>query len=124
MGGQALSVSIATPKTDVPNWCAETGIDESIILSREVTISGTLKFKKHDVQRFYNLINNVETQLSFVHGRRTAGNWVPGTVVSVFCPTCSITSNTIADQDGYVVEQFEATAFVGDDLEDVYINFL
>ena len=124
VGGQALTVSIATPKTDVPNWCAETGIDESIILSREVTISGTLKFKKHDVQRFYNLINNVETQLSFVHGRRTAGNWVPGTVVSVFCPTCSITSNTIADQDGYVVEQFEATAFVGDDLEDVYINFL
>lgn len=125
VGGQALTVSIATPKTDVPNWCAETGIDESIILSREVTISGTLKFKKHDVQRFYNLINNVETQLTFVHGRRTAGNWVPGTVVSVFCPSVSITSNTIADQDGYVVEQFEATAFVGDEgLEDVYINFL
>lgn len=123
LGGQSLSISIATPKTDVPNWCAETGIDESIILSREVTVSGTLKFKKNDVQRFYNLINNVETQLSFVHGRKSAGNWVPGTVVSVFCPTCSITSNTIADQDGYVVEQFEATAFVGDLLEDVYINF-
>lgn len=123
VGGQALSISIATPKTDVPNWCAETGIDESIILSREVTVSGTLKFKKNDVQRFYNLINNVETQLSFVHGRKSAGNWVPGTVVSVFCATCSITSNTIVDQDGYVVEQFEATAFVGDDLEDVYINF-
>lgn len=123
VGGQALTVSISTPKTDVPNWCAETGIDESIILSREVTISGTLKFKKHDVQRFYNLINNVETQLCFVHGRREAGNWVPGTIVSVFCPTCSVTSNTIADQDGYIVEQFEATAFVGDELEDVYINF-
>lgn len=124
VGGQALSVSISTPKTDVPNWCAETGIDESVILTREVTISGTLKFKKNDVQRFYNLINNVETQLAFVHGRKTASNWVPGSVVSIFCPTCSITSNTIADQDGYIVEQFEATAFVGDDLEDVYINFL
>lgn len=123
-GGQALSISISTPKTDIPNWCAETGIDESVILTREVTISGTLKFKKHDVQKFYNLINNVDTQLAFVHGRKVAGNWVPGTVVSVFCPTCSVTSNTIADQDGYIVEQFEATAFVGDDLEDVYINFL
>jgi hypothetical protein len=124
VGGQALSISIATPKTDVPNWCAETGIDESVVLSREVTISGTLKFAKHDVQRFYNLINNVETQLAFVHGQKLAGNWVPGTIVSIFCPTCSITSNTIADQDGYIVEQFEATAFVGDDLEDIYINML
>lgn len=124
VGGQALSISISTPKTDVPNWCAETGIDESVNLSREVTISGTLKFHKNDVQRFYNLINNQETQLAFVHGRKVAGNWVPGSIVSVFCPTCSITTNNIADQDGYIVEQFEATAFVGDDLEDVYINFL
>jgi hypothetical protein len=124
VGGQALTISISTPKTDVPNWCAETGIDESVVLSREVTISGTLKFQKHDIQRFYNLINNVETQLAFVHGQKIAGNWVPGTIVSIFCPTCSVTSNTIADQDGYIVEQFEATAFVGDDLEDIYINFL
>lgn len=124
VGGQSLTLSISTPKTDVPNWCAETGIDESVILSREVTISGTLKFLKNDVQRFYNLINNVDTQLAFVHGKKIAGNWVPGSIVSVFCPTCSITSNTIADQDGYIVEQFEATAFVGDDLEDIYINFL
>ena len=123
-GGQALTVSISTPKTDIPNWCAETGIDESVILTREITVSGTLKFLKNDVQRFYNLINNVDTQLSFVHGEKIAGNWVPGKIVNVFLPTCSITSNTIADQDGYIVEQFEATAFVGDDLEDGYINFL
>ncbi len=124
VGGQSLSISIATPKTDVPNWCATTGIDESITLSREVTVSGTLKFVKNDVQNFYNLINNVSVQLSFVHGAKSAGNWVPGSIVSVFLPTCSITANTIADQDGYVVVQMEATAYVGDDLEDIYINML
>lgn len=124
LGGQSLSISVATPKTDVPNWCATTGIDESVILSRTVTVSGTLKFIKNDVQNFYNLINNVATQLSFVHGAKSAGNWVPGSIVSVFLPTCSITANTIADQDGYVVVQMEATAYVGDDLEDIYINML
>lgn len=123
-GGQALTISIATPKTDVPNWCAETGIDESVILSREVTVSATLKFQKHDVQQFYNLINNVSTQLHFVHGKKIGGNWVPGTIVSVFLPTVSITSNVIADQDGYLVVQMEGTAFVGDEMEDIYINFL
>lgn len=123
-GGQALTISVATPKTDVPNWCAETGIDESIILSREVTVSATLKFQKHDVQQFYNLINNVDTQLHFVHGKKIGGNWVPGTIVSTYLPTISITANTIADQDGYLVVQMEATAFVGPDAEDIYINFL
>jgi hypothetical protein len=124
VGGQSLTVSISTPKTDVPNWCAATGIDESVILSREVTISATLKLIKHDVQQFYNLLNNVSTQLAFVHGKKVAGNWVPGTIASVFCPTVSITANTVADQDGYMVVQMEATAFVGEDMEDIYINFL
>lgn len=124
VSGQALSISIATPKTDIPDWCEENGIGESVILSREVTISGTLKFEKHNVQRFYDLINNEDTQLSFTHGTKIAGNWVPGTIVTVLCPTVSITSNTIVDQDGYIVEQFEGTAYVGDDLADIYINFL
>jgi hypothetical protein len=123
-GGSSLSISIGTPKTDIPNWCAENGLDESVVLSREVTVSATLKFEKHHVKNFYNLINNAETQLSFVHGQRTAGNWVPGTIVSVFCPTISLTASTIADQDGYLVVQIEGTAFVGNDLQDVYINFL
>lgn len=123
-GGSSLSISIGTPKTDIPNWCAENGLDESVVLNREVTVSATLKFEKHHVTHFYNLINNTETQLSFVHGQRTAGNWVPGTIVSVFCPTISLTASTIADQDGYLVVQIEGTAFVGNDLQDVYINFL
>lgn len=125
VSGQSLSISITTPKTDVPDWCAESGIDESLILSREVAISSTLKFKKHDVEGANNLLNNITSQFAFVHGERDdAGNWVPGTIVSVFCPSISITSNTVADQDGYLVVQFEGTAIAEGDLEDVYINFL
>lgn len=123
-GGSTLTVNIGTPKTDIPNWCAETGLDESVVLSREVTFSATLKFEQHNVQQFYDLINNNETQVSFVHGQRSAGNWVAGTVVSVYMPTVSLTASTIADQDGYLVVQVEGTAFVGDTLSDIYINFL
>jgi len=122
--GQALSITIGTPKTDIPDWCAEDGIDESVVLTREVTVSATIKLKKHDVQKFYDLINNQETMLSFVHGEKLAGNWVPGKIVNVFVPTMSYTSTTIADQDGYLVVQLEGICYVGDDLEDVYINFL
>ena len=120
LGGQSLTISVATPKTDVPNWCAKSGVDESIIQSRETTVSGTLKFKKHDVERVYNLLRNNTVQLSFVLGQKEAGNWKPGTVTTVFLPEVSVTSNQVAEADGYIVEEFEGTAIVGAALNDIY----
>lgn len=123
-GGQNLTISVSTPKTDVPNWCVASGVDESIILSREVTVSGTLKFQKHDVERIYNLLRNETVQLSFVHGKKEADNWVPGTISTIFLPEVSVTTDQIADNDGYIVEEFEGTAIVGSDLNDIYFNQL
>jgi len=125
VSGQSLTLSVATPKTDVPDWCAESGIDESLILSREVSITATLKFKKHEVEGTNNLLNNITSQLAFIHGQRDdARNWIPGSVVSVFCPSVSITSNVVSDQDGYLVVTLEGTAIAEGELEDLYINFL
>lgn len=123
-GGQSLSISVATPKTDVPNWCAPSGVDESLTLSREVTVSGTLKFRKHDVERVYKLLKNQTVQLAFTMGQKLAGNWVPGTIVNVYLPEVSLTTDQIADNDGYIVEEFEGTAIVGSNMQDIYINML
>ena len=90
-----------------------------------MTVSATLKFKKHEVEGTNNLLNNITSQLGFVHGEKDdSGNWKPGTVVSVFCPAVSVTSNIIQDQDGYLVVQFEGTAIAEGELDDLYINFL
>jgi hypothetical protein len=124
-GGQAFNIAVSTPKTDVNNWCAESGVDESVILSREVTVTGTLKFSKHDASRTYKMLKNETISLAFVTGSKTAGNWDAGTVTCVFCPEVSITTKNIVDNDGYIVEDFAGTAIVGTDgLEDVYITQL
>ena len=123
-GGQALSITVATPKTDVPNWCAESGVDESLILSREVSVSGTLKFAKHDVDRVYRLLKNQTVQLAFTSGQKLAGNWIPGTINNIFLPEVSITTDQLADNDGYYVEEFEGTAIVGNVLQDIYMSQL
>ena len=124
-GGQAFNIAVGTPKTDINNWCAESGVDESVILSREVTITGTLKFSKHDASRTYKMLKNQTISLAFVTGSKTAGNWDPGTVTCVFCPNVSITTKNIVDNDGYIVEDFAGTAIVGTDgLEDVYLTQL
>jgi len=124
-GGQAFNITIGTPKTDVPNWCAESGVDESAILSREVSITGTLKFKRHDADRTYKMLKNQTVSLAFVTGRKIGGNWEPGTVQCNYCPEVSITTKNIIDSDGYIVEEFAGTAIVGTaGLQDVYITQL
>ena len=119
--GQAFNITINTPKTDVPSWCPASGIDESAILAREVPITGTLKFKKHDSSRTYKMLNNETISLMFVQGKKSGGNWVPGSVDATWCPEVSITTKNIVDNDGYVVEEFAGTAIVGTaGLQDVY----
>jgi hypothetical protein len=124
-GGQALNISINTPKTDVPNWCVTSGVDESVVLSREVSITGTLKFSKHDSDRTYKMLNNETLSLMFVTGQKTAGNWVPGTIQAVWLPEVSIQTKNIIDNEGYIVEEFAGAAIVGNSgLQDVYISQL
>lgn len=124
-GGQAFNITINTPKTDINNWCSTSGVDESVVLSREVSVTGTLKFSKHDADRTYKMLNNETISLMFVTGKRTAGNWDAGTVQAVYCPEVSITTKNIIDNDGYIVEEFAGTVIVGNDgLQDVYISQL
>jgi len=124
-GGQAFNISISTPKTDINNWCSTSGVDESVVLSREVAVTGTLKFSKHDAERTYKMLNNETLGLMFVTGQKTASNWVPGTIQAVWCPEISITTKNIIDNDGYIVEEFAGSAIVGNnDLQDVYISQL
>jgi hypothetical protein len=118
-----VSFSISTPKTNVPSICAESGITESVVLSREVTFSATVKLDKYESKYFDNLVRNAETAIMFNAGTKSAGNWEPGKCINIYLPQCSLTGAPIADQDGYQVFNLEAKAFVGS-IEDVYINFL
>lgn len=123
--GQQFSISIDTPKTDIPDWCPESGVSESVVLSRTVAVSGTLKFKKHDAERTYKLLNNETISLQFTTGKKVAGNWVAGTITTAWVPEASITTSNKVDQDGYIVETFEGTAIVGTQgLQDIYYSQL
>ncbi len=118
-----VSFSISTPKTNVPSICAESGITESVVLSREVTFSATVKLDKFESKYFDNLVRNESISIMFNAGTKSAGNWEPGKCINIYLPQCSLTAAPIADQDGYQVFNLEGKAFVGS-LEDVYINLL
>jgi len=119
-----VSMSVSTPKTDVEDLTAETGVSESVVLEREVTLSCTLVFKEHDVEQLDNLLNNTTQSVMFNHGPKSNGNWVAGKCVNCYMPNAKVTSNVIADQDGLVIVECEFKGFVSTSQKDVHINLV
>jgi hypothetical protein len=119
-----VSFSINTPKTDVEDLTAETGVSESVVLEREATFSATLIFQEHEVTELDALLNNTTTQLMFNHGPKSGGNWVAGKCVNLYMPNAKITSNVLSDQDGLYVVEVEAKGFVSTAQKDVHLNLI
>lgn len=119
-----VTVTVGTPKSDVDDICAVSGVSESLILEREVTLAATLYLQKHEVSDFDNFINNTTTQMMFNGGTKTGGNFDAGKSINVFLESASITANVVADEDGIQVVNVEASAFVTSSTKDVFINFL
>jgi hypothetical protein len=119
-----VSFSVNTPKTDVEELGAETGVDSSIVLEREATFSATLIFTEHEAADFDALLNNTTTQLMFNHGPKSNGNWVAGKCVNIYMPNAKITSHVLSDSDGLYVVELEAKGFVSTSQKDVHVNFI
>ena len=119
------TLTIGTPVTDVTSICAENGVSESLILSREVTYSATLVLDQYQVEVFDRAINNTTTKFMCNIGPKTADNWDAGKTFNFYSPTAKINAVPIADQDGYQVINLEATMFLGDgDIKEIYLNYL
>jgi len=119
------SVTIGTPKTDVPSVCATTGVDSSVILTREVTFASQLILQQFQVDLFDRFINNTTTSWMFNAGPKDgSGNFQAGKSINLYSPNSSITAHPVGDQDGYQVVNLEAKCFVGANESDFYINFL
>lgn len=120
----SVSFTIDTPKTDVEDFCAVSGVSESIVLSREATFSATILLNAYEAEYFDKFINNTTTELMMNAGEKVAGNWVAGTVVNIYMANASITGHTVTDQDGLLVIELTGTGFVDTDQKDVHINLL
>ena len=122
--GSNVSLTVSTPKTDVDDYCAESGVSESIVLERTAELSATLTFKKDEIDGFYALLKNSDVAMMFNHGPKAGGNWEAGKCVNVYMQKATITANTIADSDGLVVVEMTASGYVTSTAKDIALNFL
>lgn len=119
------SCTIATPKTDVPDLTAESGIDSSLIGSRKVTFQATILLEEHEAALFDAYVNNTTRQLMFNAGPKDgAGNWEVGKCFNLYMANAALTGVINNDNDGYRVYEITAEGFVDSDKKDVHINYI
>lgn len=120
----SLTFSCQTPATDVSSLCAESGVAEKLILSREFTMTGTLILQKHEAHLFDKFINNDTVAIMANFGQKdSSGNWTPGKCVNIYMANATLTQHVVSGDDIIQLE-LGAKGYVDSSRKDVYINFI
>ena len=121
----SVSISMATPKADTLSVCAESGKSGSIISSREITIDVVALLPQYCADRFRRMRENSTTRFFIAGGPKEGGNFVAGKVFGCYAPTCTVTSISIADNEGRAEISISLSTFVDDDGNgEFYVFFL
>jgi hypothetical protein len=124
-GASAVTVTIDTPKADIPSVCAQSGIAGSIINARTVTINVSAQLSQYDADKFRRLRDGSNTKFQYTFGVKDGGNWVAGKCGVLYCPTGVVQNPVISDADGLAQISFDIVAYVGSDgAGEFYISFV
>ena len=120
-----VSMTIDTPKADIPSVCAASGIQGSIVQSRAVTITVSALLEKYDAKQFERFRQNTDVKFQYSFGQKTGGNWTPGKAGCLYVPTATISSFAISDADGLAQLDIELRAFVNSSGDgEAYVAFV
>lgn len=109
---------------DILSVCATSGISGSIISAREVGIDIAYQYTRHDADKFKRFRTGANIQFAYTGGEKSGGNWVAGKVFNIFCPTMTVNSFELVDNNGLVDVNLSLKAYVSSSLGEVYLNFL
>ncbi|WP_374029771.1 phage tail tube protein [Bdellovibrio bacteriovorus] len=107
-----VNMSISLTKSDLPDVSAESGNAGSLFTAREVRYTISAYMKKYDASQFRRYHKGMKTGLMYTAGKKNGGNWVPGTVISSYVPSGTITSYSFTDEEGIAKLELELTAYV------------
>lgn len=120
-----VNMSIDTPKADILSICAVSGIQGSIISTREVTITVSALLEQYDADKFERYRLNTDTKFQYSFGTKSGGNWVAGKCGALYVPTATVSAFSVSDADGLVQVDLELKAFVNSSGEgEAYIGYV
>jgi hypothetical protein len=120
-----VSINGSDTKTDLTSLCAESGKAGSIITERTFEINVTARLSQYDVDMWKRFREGSNTKFQLTVGTKTGTNWTPGKIGYAYCPTATVTSFSVTDQDGLAVLELGLKAYVNDSgLGEFYYGFL
>lgn len=122
----SISMTLSDTRRTIDDICAATGRSGSIVNARTAEITVTALLDQYEADKYRKFRENETTKFAYTAGTKdAASNWVPGTVVNMFCPTAKISSFNLADDDGLISLEMTLTAFVNNSGEgEIFLNFL
>jgi hypothetical protein len=121
----SIDISISNDIQDVNCICAESGVQEKIINQRSVEINVVGVLTRHDADKFKKFAGNENVKFLLNLGSKSGGNWVPGTVVSIYSPTATVSSHEAGDDNGVVTLNLTIKPYVGTDGGgEIFLNYL
>lgn len=121
----SVSMTLGTPKTDILSVCSVSGKSGSIINERTVSIEVSALLNQYDADKFNRFRNNTETRFQYSFGTKSGGNWEAGKCGMIYMPKATISSFSVADQDGLVALNMTLTGYVDDSGDgEIFIAFV
>lgn len=120
-----IDVSLTNEVQNVECVCAESGVQEKLILRRVVEAEIVAILERFDADKFNKFASNSDVKFAFTFGSKSGGNWVPGTVANVFIPSATISSHELGDNNGLATLEITVRAYVDSTGGgEFYLNFL
>jgi hypothetical protein len=121
----SVSISVGHEVADVNSICTTSGRSDTVFSGRTVTVDATILLTRHEADTFTRYRQGTSVPFACTWGRKSATNWVAGSVGNFYLPDATITSFEVSDEGGLVVLNLSLRAYVGEDqTQEVFFNFL
>ena len=124
LASSAITVNFGKDPIDVRSICATSGKAATLFNGREVTVDVEAYLTRNDISKWLAFKNNTTVKFMYNAGRKSASNWVAGSVVNLYSATAKIQNIRHEDVDGIFKLNFTLACFSSSGATDFYMNFL
>jgi hypothetical protein len=121
---RSVNMSLANEVIDVPSICADSGIREKVVSSREVSVEISATLDAYEAAKFRRFRANEETSFMWAFGPKSGGNYVAGKSGCLYIPKGTISSFELTDEDGVVALSMTLSAYTSSGEGEVFLSFV
>jgi hypothetical protein len=120
----SIDITVTNEVQNVECVCADSGVQEQIILRRSIEIKLIGILESFNVDKFRRYRSNADAAFLYNYGTKSGGNWVPGKCGNIFVPLATISAFQHGDNNGIATVEVTVKPYVDSTgAGEFYVNF-